>query len=338
MTSISTWMTKNVVVLKENDSVKEACILMEKNSIGAVVVVDAQQKPIGIFTERDALYKIAAKNKNLDAIRVKEVMTHPVRTAHTTETYNRVYTMMYAYNIRHLPVIDKKGSLAGIVSIRDLMRFNTRVMEKNILDLKKERETLRSLLEKNIDERAQYLYSENERLKELITIDSLTGLFNHKYFRGVLEREVLKSKRYFRPLTLLFIDIDHFKHYNDINGHEEGNKVLMQLAEILKNTSRKMDNAFRLEAMDIVARYGGEEFVILMPETRYNGGMARGKRLLTDVRNFYFFNEEAQPSGKLTISIGVASFPGQAKNSDDLINMADEALYKAKNKGRDRIC
>lgn len=338
MPSITTWMTVDVVVVDPEKTVHEACAIMVDRRIGSLVIIDEENRPVGIFTERDSLYKVSGKGLDVKTTRIKDVMSTDMKTARTEESFKNVYNMMTAYKIRHLPIVDERGLLVGIVSVRDLLRFNMRAMEKAISDYKKEIEFLSDILDKSADDRTKTLYEKNKELQELVMTDSLTGLFNHKYFREILTREVFKAKRYFRPLTLLFIDIDHFKHYNDKNGHERGNEVLKQISEILLGTSRRADTAFRLEPMDIVARYGGEEFVILLPETQWRSGIARAKRLLKEVRNFDFYNGGSQPLGRLTVSVGVAEFPKQATDADDLIATADNALYKAKETGRDRVC
>ncbi len=333
--TISSWMIKEVVTCSPSDTVYDAGLLMHKNNIGSVIV-EKDRQPIGIITERDLLTKVIAINKDYRKTLVSEVMSTEIKSANTTSSYREVYEMMSRNNIRHMPIVEN-GALIAIVSIRDLLRFNMRSMEQIIQDQARELNFLKGILAKTNDERSRELYRLNEKLQSLVIVDSLTGLYNHKYFEEILPKEVARAKRYNRPLTLLFIDIDFFKHYNDMNGHERGNMVLKQLAEVLQKTSRHSDTVFKMTPIDIVARYGGEEFVVVLPETDKKGGIVRAKRLLSDVKEYPFYNREAQPGGYLTVSIGVAEFPGEAVEWTELIKKADEALYEAKNTGRNKV-
>lgn len=162
----------------------------------------------------------------------------------------------------------------------------------------------------------------------LAVTDELTQLYNHRHFIKQIDAEISRSLRCNRLCSLLMLDIDFFKHYNDTNGHEMGNEVLRIFAGLLKNTCR---------CTDWVARYGGEEFVVIMPETDLKESLRISERIRYNVENYAFPHGEKQPSGKLTVSIGIASFPKHAKSFSDLINSADSALYCAKNQGRNAV-
>ncbi len=173
-------------------------------------------------------------------------------------------------------------------------------------------------------ERAE-LFNEINRLA--IT-DSLTGLYNRRYLNNILEDEIKRSSRYNHPLSFVMIDIDHFKFYNDRNGHPMGDQVLRDLAKILKENTREVDVLFR---------YGGEEFLILVPEANKDEAVVMAERIRSMVKEFRFPMEEDQPEGDLTISIGVASYPEDGASGELLIEMADRALYQAKRMGRDSV-
>ena len=168
----------------------------------------------------------------------------------------------------------------------------------------------------------------NQELKELVIRDGLTGLFNHRHFKEVLEREVARAARYERSLCLIMVDVDHFKNYNDTHGHPVGDEVLKTLADIISG---------RLRAVDLPARYGGEEFVILLPETERPGGNIAAEDIRAQVENFPFKGRESQPLEKVTISLGLAEFPDDADESSLLLKKADDALYRAKSEGRNRV-
>ena len=164
--------------------------------------------------------------------------------------------------------------------------------------------------------------------KELSRTDGLTTLFNHKFFHQLLQTEVSRAQRYGGLLSLLMIDVDHFKSYNDGNGHPMGDSALQRLAWILSETIRDVDTA---------ARYGGEEFAIITPETPKTGAVEMAERLRRRVEEADFQKAEVMPGGKFTISIGVASFPEDASTKAELIERADQALYLAKAGGRNRV-
>jgi diguanylate cyclase (GGDEF)-like protein len=161
-------------------------------------------------------------------------------------------------------------------------------------------------------------------LKEAIT-DGLTDLYDHKYLLLKLEEEMERSKRCAGPISLLMIDIDHFKGYNDTFGHPAGDKILADMANIFKRCSRKADT---------VARYGGEEFAIVLPETNKEEAGILAERLREKVGASQF-----EGNVNITVSIGLGFFDGKdtAFTKENFIKIADEALYRAKSKGRNRV-
>ncbi|MGQ9823932.1 MAG: diguanylate cyclase [Desulfotomaculales bacterium] len=158
--------------------------------------------------------------------------------------------------------------------------------------------------------------------------DPLTGLDNRRQLMEALRNELRRAVRYCTPLSLLMLDVDHFKAYNDTHGHPAGDEVLRRLARLLEQNIRTYDR---------VARYGGEEFVVLLPHTDPKGAFAVAEKLRLLVERTSFPGEETQPEGRLTVSIGVASFPDHASQEDALLAAADRALYAAKAAGRNRV-
>jgi len=169
-----------------------------------------------------------------------------------------------------------------------------------------------------------HLYEEVERLA--IT-DGLTGLYQHRYFQEKLENEIRRGLRYNHPTSLLMIDIDHFKLLNDTYGHQVGDEVLKRLAEIFKSRAREHDT---------VARYGGEEFAIILPVTPKEGALSAAERLRKSIEATQF--DVDGYSLRITVSIGVASCPQDARTREELIGKADKALYAAKRSGRNAVC
>ena len=167
-----------------------------------------------------------------------------------------------------------------------------------------------------------------EKTKELSMKDDLTGLYNRRFFNEHLEQEFLRAKRYDRIFSLIMLDIDNFKIYNDANGHLKGDDALVKTAEILKKNVRQTD---------IIARYGGEEFIILLPEIDHPAALRVSEHIRSIVESTGYENEKCQPLGKFTVTLGVATFPGKADSVIDIIDYADKALYAGKASGRNSV-
>lgn len=183
-------------------------------------------------------------------------------------------------------------------------------------------------LEAKIHERTHELAEANSRLAQLAVTDGLTGLYNHRHLHERLALEVERSARNGLPLSLLMIDVDHFKHYNDHHGHPAGDDVLRQFARLLTEGRR---------ANDMVARYGGEEFSVILVDTAKFTAAKLAERIRERVASHPFAFGASQPGGRLAISVGVASFPDDAADPDSLLKAADGALYAAKRAGRDCV-
>ncbi len=164
-----------------------------------------------------------------------------------------------------------------------------------------------------------YLY---HRMEELSIIDELTNVQNYRFFKERLVKELELARRYAHFLSLAIIDIDNFKRYNDTYGHVLGDRLLMQLASIFKTNVRETDT---------VARYGGEEFTLILPATSKDGAIIITEKIRRAVESFEF------DKGNITVSIGIATYPIDAKTDNQLITYADKALYIAKNKGKNRV-
>ncbi len=168
----------------------------------------------------------------------------------------------------------------------------------------------------------------NKKLEDLSTHDEMTKLYNFRHFTFLLKQEHERAKRYGTPYSLIFCDVDHFKHYNDRNGHPAGDEVLRGVAEILKNSCR---------TVDFPARYGGEEFVILCPQTASENAIHLANRVRETVENHPFAEASHQPLGKLSVSIGIATFPFDGHTAEEILKAADQAVYASKKNGRNRI-
>jgi diguanylate cyclase (GGDEF)-like protein len=168
----------------------------------------------------------------------------------------------------------------------------------------------------------------NRTLQDLAVRDGLTGLYNLRYLQEVLEMEVRRCCRQKGAFSLAYLDIDHFKKFNDSQGHLEGDMVLKGLAGLLTE---------RLRNSDVIARYGGEEFVLLFSETSKANGIFCAETVCRLIADHDFIGTQGQPLGQVTVSIGVAAFPDDGAEVEDVVRRADEALYAAKLGGRNQV-
>ncbi len=186
------------------------------------------------------------------------------------------------------------------------------------------------LLTKLADQAAIALERSNlyQQMANLAITDDLTKLYNFRYFDQAVERELDRGRRYGSPLTILFCDMDYFKRVNDTHGHLMGSRVLVEVGRLLRT---------RLRSIDIIARYGGDEFVAMLPETPVTSGYRIALRLQKSLQEFEFLATEGLRL-HLTASFGVAGFPEHAHTKKDLVRLADQAMYLAKNSGRNQVC
>ncbi len=169
----------------------------------------------------------------------------------------------------------------------------------------------------------------HQKTQELTIVDELTGLFNFRYFNNKLRAEKRRAERYHLPLSLIMIDIDWFKRCNDTYGHLFGNRVLQALAQIIKESVRDVD---------VVCRYGGEEFAVILPQTKKADAQMIGERIRRRVESTNLTRDDTGSKVKITVSLGVASYPENGRTTKELIEKVDQALYLAKGKGKNLVC
>ncbi len=166
-----------------------------------------------------------------------------------------------------------------------------------------------------------------ENLRQQTIRDALTGLYNRRFLEESLNREMARCKRNGAIFSVLMMDVDHFKRFNDTHGHDAGDSVLRTVGRVLQESSREGD---------IACRFGGEEFVIVLPDTDREGAATRAGRILAAVRDLHV-THNGKALGSITASIGLAMHPQNGETVKALIQSADKALYAAKGAGRDRI-
>jgi diguanylate cyclase (GGDEF)-like protein len=170
--------------------------------------------------------------------------------------------------------------------------------------------------------------SKVDEIKDRADRDALTGLANRRTLESWVTHALQRCQSYRSPLSVAMIDVDHFKHYNDTNGHQAGDEALKTVAKLLATTTRRTD---------LVARYGGEEFTVVLAGADATQAMNHAERIRDTIASHTFPHGQKQPLGGVTISIGVATFPDSARDLGGLIEAADKALYQAKEQGRNRV-
>lgn len=310
-------MTKDVHHLSPDAELSEAIRTMRDRHCSCVVIA-RKDGPIGIITERDMISILAGVNDNPHILtsKVTKIMSAPPVTINETDSLFEALVVAKAEKVRHLPVVDTNGRLVGIVTQSDLVKAHFHVYERQ-----------REIIDKAINERTEALLKANEELKGMTLEDPLLGIGNRRAMEVDLQHTHASAARYGFQYSILFIDIDHFKLYNDHYGHQAGDEALKRIADHIKTRIREADRVYR---------YGGEEFLVLLPETNIEGAEIIARDLVEDlkVRNLPHCKS---PENILTVSVGVESYaPGEKRSWEDVVFVSDQRLYKAKSSGRSR--
>ena len=270
----------------------------------------AAEYDLAAFKSRviDAYYKLSGYNVILERVSLNRTDGPAILTSEK-EKENNILSSFYA-----LPLNIKDRNL-GLLAISHSRENAFCPEEKRIISL------IADSSSGAIDNAALH-----KKIKDLSVTDGLTGLYCYRFFQEELNQELMRAQRYQEPLALVIMDIDGFKNVNDSYGHLAGDNILKGIAKILKGICREVD---------IVCRYGGEEFVIVLPETDKEGAFYLAERVRKTIKNYEFTSSDDRPI-KLTVSCGVASYPDSAKKKEELIKKADDALYRAKNEGKNK--
>ena len=331
---IAQWMTKEPVQVESAVSLRTTIRMMRNQKIGAILVVE-RDKLVGVFTERDLL-ALVEKLSDEDLLHqpISRFMTKRPITVKSDESFNAVYMKMKVNSIRHLPVLNG-SEVVGIVSLRDLAEFYEKRIESDLEKTRSQVEQLRQFFDLTENREGEKIISELERLEELSLTDFLTGLYNTRYFSARLTEEMARAKRHQTHLSLIFCDIDFFKKVNDLCGHQFGDFVLKEIGQLLVSKVDDVKIIARLRKSDVVARYGGEEFVVILPETAKDDAVKVAERMRQAIASHKFKCHGKDVS--VTMSFGVAEYPEDSDDCDDLISYADLAMYQAKKGGRNRV-
>ena len=224
-----------------------------------------------------------------------------------------------------------QGATDYLVKLPEKIELLARIRAhaKSYLAQKERDEAFKSLrnMQKQLENVNTELSRSNRELKRLSSSDGLTGVANRRRFDEILAEEWQRAARTGMPLSLLFADIDFFKRYNDHYGHQAGDDCLKKVAEALQATVHR--------PADLVSRYGGEEFVLILPDTTSEGALAVANKILQNVETLNIPHEKSEAANHVTLSIGIATLrPEEGGSTEQLVHLADEALYRAKERGR----
>jgi len=220
-----------------------------------------------------------------------------------------------------LPLI-AKGDILGVLHLRTKPSISGEDRWNTIADLKEIVIVLAEYLSLSIANIRLW-----ERLTDQSIRDPLTRLFNRRYLEETIQREIQHATRNQNKIGIIMADVDHFKNFNDKYGHEAGDELLVKLADFFKA---------KIRGSDVACRYGGEEFILVLPGSSAEGTYKRAESIREEVKNMkVYFHDVTLPS--ITLSLGTASYPDNGRDLNSLVQVADSALYKAKEQGRDRV-
>lgn len=280
-----------------------------------IFTLDKQQRYTGVYGL--CVNRILLNKSNILGKKAQDIMDEEKSKVHSEANIralsgeNVIYDWfqeeeneMKYYQTSLSPIRNSHGEIIGLVGVgRDITEIKK--MEKELLEI-------------------------NETLKQLSFLDGLTQIANRRYFDDVLDKEWFRSLRGGQTISLLVVDIDHFKAYNDTYGHLKGDECLKTVAKTLKDIVKRPG--------DLAARFGGEEFVVLLPETNLEGACYVAEKIKAAIENLGIPHINSKVAPHVTVSIGVAStMPREEISPEDLIQASDQALYKAKNSGRNRV-
>ncbi len=290
------------------------------NTPHAIVTIDCN----GIITS------FSKKAENLFGINALEVIGHPLANlklenclTNESEKFERI---MYST----LDTGRQYKNLERIYNLNDSIKKHCNVSTYPLQDDNNESIGVMAVI-RETKERRKYEknYLEwNKESSSLSVLDNLTRLYNHKFFHEKLAEDITKAGLQNGKLALLMLDIDYFKHYNDMLGYPTGDKLLCEFSYILRQNIR---------GKDIIARYGGEEFTIILRDADSKLAMDIAERIRSAIETYPFEGREVQPKGKLTVSIGVSCYPGNATSKEELVKFAEEALLKSKHTSKNKV-
>lgn len=289
-------MTSPIPSVAEGTTLKEVAEFMSSHNTPVVLVQNKALDYIGLVTDADFTHKVAAKECSVNTATVESIMSSPVKTIKGSTVMAEANKMMRLSGISHLAVTEK-GKFSGLLSLLNFFKYYENV---------------------------------EDYLSDLAINDGLTGIYNRRYFDEILNVEWKRAKREKLPLSLVMLDIDYFKKYNDTYGHQAGDECLIKVALALAGSLRR--------PADMVARYGGEEFVVILPGIMLEDAVKLSEIIRATIEDLKIEHRLSNINPFLTASFGVASVvPSSDSSHEELLRRADKALYNAKIKGRNCV-
>lgn len=316
---VKTLMTKDVSCLPPEASLREGVKLMVKNRYSCVVIKQ-QESPVGILTERD-LVKVLLKvthEKDLSQP-ISKFMSSPVLTLGEEESLFDALVVNRAEKVRHIPVVNNDVELVGLVTMTDLVNAHFRVTEMQS-----------QLIEQAILSETESLQLLNEELQTLSMVDHLMQIGNRRAMEVDLSHTHSSAVRYDNIYSVILLDIDFFKLYNDYYGHQLGDDTLKKVAAVIEQSIRSSDRLYR---------YGGEELLLILPHTDIEQSVIVANKIISALKDSSIPHIKS-PFGHLTLSCGCSGInldqPHKSDQWEQVVKVADQALYQAKNAGRNR--
>ncbi len=289
-------MSSPVLSVDEGSTLKEVAKFMKSMKAPLILVKNKSLEYSGVVTEADFTHKVAAKGYSVKTTTVGAIMSSPIKTIKGSTIMAEANKTMRQSGIRHLLVMDN-DEFVGLLSPINFFKYYEDV---------------------------------EEYLSDLAINDGLTGIHNRRYFDEVLKVEWKRTKREKSPLSLIMLDIDYFKKYNDTYGHQAGDESLIKVAKAISESLRR--------PADILARYGGEEFVIVLPNVEQKDAVKLSEKIRAEIETLKIEHRLSSISPFVTASLGVASIvPNSDLSPEVLLNKADKALYNAKIRGRNCV-
>ena len=316
---VKTLMTKSVSCLSPDAPLREAVELMVENRYSCVVVKQ-HESPVGIVTERDMVKVLSQQNHEINLSQpISNFMSSPVLSLGEEESLFDALVVNRAEKVRHIPVVNEQNDLVGLVTMTDLVNAHFQVTEMQS-----------QLIEQAISSKTLALQQLNDELQTLSMVDHLMQIGNRRAMEVDLSHTHSSAVRYSKIYSVLLLDIDYFKFYNDYYGHQVGDDALKQVADVMKLSIRSSDRLYR---------YGGEEFLIILPHTDIEQSVIVADKIIAAVKESSIPHDKS-PFGELTISCGCTGInieqPEKPSRWEQLVKVADQALYQAKNEGRNR--
>ncbi len=307
-TPVSELMTTDVARVKVDATLADAARVMYERRLSCLLV-DRGEKTVGIITERDLTRALSIVLDTGEIESVETIMGSPLITIRADCEYNKAISILRERRCRRLVVVDGNDDVCGLVTRSDLLRAQRRVLESEV------------------EKRTVELQRTNEVLKTMSVTDPMLGISNRRAMDSTLKRIFSHTCRYSRPYSVVLLDIDYFKSFNDFYGHQIGDSALVKVATAIKSHIRNTDSVFR---------YGGEEFLILLPETTLEGAVIAAENVRMVIQNLKIVHQKS-PNGSMTASLGVSAVQKSDPDQHKAISRADEALYEAKKEGRNKV-